>query len=575
MIERLSIRNLALLESAELNLDDTLTVFTGETGAGKSLLISALDLVSGGRASKDVVRNGSTSALVEVVFSAVAQLLPPAIQAELIADGLVELDPGEDFPDSLILSREVAVKGKNFCRINGRFVSLQRLHEVGAHLLDIQSQRDQATLYDVKTHLPLLDRFAGVELQEKLKNYQIFLSERKQLLREQKQLGGNPAQRARELDLLMYQITEIDKLAPRSDEDEKLRKHRLLYQNSAKIRQAVDESILMMSADTEDSLLVRLDLISARLQEVARLDERWRDQAERVNLLREELSDLTSDLNSQRDAIEDRPELLEKIELRLNQLADLKRKYGPELRDVADFKSKAEARRAELEAAESRLVEIDEQLRINRLVLQEAAKSLTEVRRAAAEHLSTAIENELSSLGMKEAKFNIEFAENEMAYGPSGLDQVQFMICTNPGEEFKALVKIASGGEAARILLAIKLILTSGHPNATLIFDEVDSGVSGQTCTLIGEKLLRLAVQNQVFCVTHSAQIAACGQAHVLIAKSVSEGRTHTQLLALKDAERKHELARLLSGEEAAGAAAEVVDGLLERARQFNQSLLQ
>lgn len=574
MIDRLSIRNLALLESAELSLEDALTVFTGETGAGKSLLISALDLVSGGRANKDAVRNGATSALVEVVFSAVEQLLPPRVQAELMADGLVEAEPDDTFPDSLILSREVAAKGKNYCRINGRFVSLQRLHEVGAYLLDIQSQRDQAALYDVKTHLPLLDRFAGEELHEKLNTYQELLSERKNLLREQKQLGGNPAQRARELDLLSYQIEEIDKLAPRSDEDEKLRKHRLLYQNSAKIRRSLDECITLLSADGEDSLLARLDYISARLQEVARLDERWREQAERADLLREEMSDLSGELNSHRETIEDKPDLLDKIELRLSQLADLKRKYGPELKDVTDFKAHAEQRRDELEAAESRLVEIDEKLHVNRLLLQEAADALSKVRHSAAGRLSAAVEFELSSLGMKEAEFKIAFAENTTVYGPYGLDQLQFMICTNPGEDFKPLAKIASGGESARILLAIKLILTSGHPNATLIFDEVDSGVSGQTCTLIGEKLQRLAVENQIFCVTHSAQIAACGRQHVLIAKSINEGRTHTQLITLKENERKHELARLLSGEEAAGAAAEVVAGLLERARQFDQSLL-
>lgn len=574
MIERLTIRNLALLESAELDFESALTVFTGETGAGKSLMISALDLVSGGRANKEVVRSGASSALVEAVVTAAAQLLPEAVQAELLADGLVEADEDAGFPDSIILSREVGSKGKNFCRINGRLVSFQRLHEVGSYLLDIQSQRDQAALYDVNTHLPLLDRFAGVSLNERLLSYQTVLRARKLLLQEQKKLGGDPAQRARELDLLSYQIHEIEQIAPRPEEDEKLRKHRVLYQSSSKIMQAIDESLMLLNSEDEEAILRQLDFVSSRLQDVATLDERWQEMAERLVLLREELLDISDALERQKVLVEYKPDLLEKIELRLNQLSALKRKYGPELSDVQAFMHSAIEKKIALEAAENRLIEIDRQLSDNLLVLQSAADSLSEQRKTAAVKLSAAIESELKSLGMKEAKFKIDLAEN-IAFGSQGQDKVQFVICTNPGEDFKPLAKIASGGESARILLAIKLILTSGHPNATLIFDEVDSGVSGQTCTLIGEKLLRLAVENQVFCVTHSAQIAACGQEHMLIEKSSEAGRTQTRIHTLSEKERKDELARLLSGEAAVGATGEVVDGLLARAIKFNQSLIE
>lgn len=573
MIEQLNIKNLALLEKAELEPDSALSVFTGETGAGKSLMISALDLVSGGRASKEAVRHGASTAIVEAVFSSVADLLPEALQTALVEDGFVELEKGQ-FPDQLILAREISAKGKSFSRVNGRLVSLQRLHELGTHLLDIQSQRDQAALYDVKTHLPLLDRFAGQALQEQLLPYQSLLKQRKQLLKKQKDLGGDPAGRARELDLLDYQINEIEMLSPRTAEDEKLRKHRALFQHAKQLSELAEESLTLLSADEEASLSVQMDYLISRLQSAESIDERWRDIAQQANLLREGLNDLSAELIRRREQIEDRPELLEKIEQRLNQLSDLKRKYGPELNDVFIFKARAQSSREQLLDAEDFLQEIEKDLEKNHKALETVALALTELRQTAAQKLSLAIEEELRSLGMKGAGFRVEFSKETHTFGTLGKDQLQFLISTNPGEDYKALAKIASGGESARILLAVKLILNAGQPSATLVFDEVDAGVSGHTCTLIGEKLMRLAKTNQVFCVTHSAQIAACGKEHVLISKSTEEGRTQTHLRKLNAIERKNELARLLSGEAAEGAAGVVVDGLLERASQFYQSLL-
>ncbi len=572
MIERLIIRNLALLESADLFPDQGLTVFTGETGAGKSLMISALDLVSGGRASKDAVRKGAAAAMVEAVFSYAAVLLPLSLQSELLADGLVELDEDGLFPDELILAREVGASGKNYCRLNGRLLTQQRLREVGRHLLDIQTQRDQASLYDVKTHLTLLDRFAGEQVLSKLRIYQDVLHERKRMEEERRALGGDPAQRARELDLLSYQINEIEKIAARPDEDEKLRKHRALQQNAAKISQNLDFCEELLDADLEASLPSLLNQLQSRIDAVAAMDERWQAQAERSTVIQEALSELADSLQRQRVLIDYRPDLLEKIDTRLNTLADLKRKYGPDLADVEIFEQNAVARKAALEAAEERLKALDSALSDNLARLEKAGQDLSEARHKAGDELSRAIEQELLSLGMKEAKFSVSI-ERSPHFMSHGRDELQFLIASNPGEGFKPLAKIASGGESARILLAVKLILTSGHPNASLVFDEIDSGVSGQTCSLIGQKLQGLARENQVFCVTHSAQIAACGHAHVLIEKTSKEGRTFTNLQPLSFEERKDELARLLSGEKATGAAAEVVEQLLQRSGEFEQSL--
>lgn len=601
MIEKLTIRNLALLESADLELADGLSVFSGETGAGKSLLFQALDLVSGGRASKEVIRAGASSALVEAVFSAADRLLPPELQAALRADGLVEETEGA-FPGELILSREVNAQGKHYCRVNGRLVSLQRLRELGAYLIEIQSQREQAALYDPARHLPLLDRYAGEDLQAALQDYQAKVARRRALLREQRELGGNPAQRARELDLLNYQIGEIGRLNPRPGEDAKLRASRDRMTAAVRVRGAAQEALAALGVGVEPGLdfsaaaasglgagpasyggadggegavTARLAYAESRLQVPAQADETWAALLERLGLLREELAAWAEAAAKAAAAAEAQPELLERVERRLDQLAELKRKYGPELEDVFRFKADCEARVAELAAAEARLGRIEAELEENGAALRAAADALSALRRAAAEALARGIEAELGELGMAQAAFQIAFDETPQGFGPAGRDRVQFLIRTNEGEAFKALAKIVSGGEASRVMLAIKLVLAADHPNATLVFDEVDAGVSGQTCALIARKLQRLALENQVLCVTHAVQLAACGRSHILIAKASAEGRTRTTLRRLEGEARRAELSRLLSGGQAEAASARVVEELLLWAEAGHERLAQ
>lgn len=590
MLERLSIENLALIEQATLTLPGGLLAITGETGAGKSLLIHALELLSGVRVSRDLIRKGKEEAGVEAVFSACRQLLPETLKLELVEGGYVcqnllplseeeevlsiEQWPEnlkrqviEDFPDELVLSRSWQVRGKNLCRLNGRFLPLQKLKELAAHLIDIQAQRDQSLLYDEKVHLDFLDRYAGESLVEAKQAYLLCFEDLRDKVKRRKRLGGDPALRARTLDLLAYQIQEIEKVAPKAGEDEKLLIHLKRKTQHEKLYQLLYQTCTLLRGDEEQGgFLGQFDGANRQLQNFANglQNPELKEIGERSESLLESLRTLLFDLEKEEERYLVEDDLLQRIQDRLNRLNQLKDKYGPQLADVLAFLEQSRAEKAQLESAEDELLSLDSALQVAQSDLLDRALKLSDLRREAAKRLEERVQKELQSLGMPNVRFVVEFKEMERL-GRQGREAVSFLLQANLGEDLKPLSKIASGGESARILLAIKTILLKAQ-GLSLVFDEVDAGLSGEASSLVGKKLKTLAMDKQVFCVTHSAQIAAMASAQLCIRKESRDGRTLTELTTLDEQGRLHEIARLLSGDVQDGATLELARTLLARA---------
>jgi len=543
MLERIEIHDFALIENIVMEPGRGLLVLTGETGAGKSILIDAISALSGGRTSRDMVRHGQASATVEALFSLSPGQLPADVAQDL---GLDE----KEMPE-LILSREISAAGKSVCRINGRLTTLTQLRDVASSLIDIHGQHDQQAIFRVDSHLPLLDRFAGEPVAACLAGYADLLQRYRRCREAMRELGSDPGERARQIDLLSYQTREIAAAAIRPNEDEELTERRRVLGHAEKIREALLESAEILSGDDPSSVMGGIGTVLSRLSAAARLDSSLTDLDEALRSAQDILQTASSDLRAALDAYDADPDELERIDERLDVLHKLKRKYGGSLASVAAFLEKASAQLEKLSGGEARYDQLQaEQARLAAALLA-SARELSDKRRAAATGLETKIARELHDLGMAGVRFSVQFADlpgQPSSFPASGLDMVEFLLSANPGEPLRPLARIASGGEASRIMLAIKTILADVDQVPVLIFDEIDTGVSGQTAGKVGEKMMALAQGRQVFCITHMAQIAAMADEHWLIEKQLSGGRTRTELRLLLESERETELARLLSG---------------------------
>ncbi len=543
MLERIEIHDFALIEKIVMEPGRGLLVLTGETGAGKSILIDAISALSGGRTSRDMVRYGQASASVEALFSLSPGQLPAALGADLGLDD-------EDLPE-LILSREISAGGKSVCRVNGRLTTLTLLRDVASALIDIHGQHDQQAIFRVESHLHLLDRYAGEPVEASLDAYTELLQRYRRCRDAIRELGSDPGERARQIDLLSYQTREIAAAAIRPQEDEALTERRRVLGHAGKIRDALLESHEILAGDEPSSVMGGIAAVLARLSAAARLDTSLSDLDEALRSAQDILQTASSDLRAACDAYDADPAELEQIDERLDVLHRLKRKYGGSLEAVAAFQERASAQLEKLSGGEARYDQLQaEQARLAAALLAAAGK-LSDNRRAAASGLETKIARELEDLGMAGVRFCVQFADlprQPASFPTSGLDTVEFLLAANPGEPLRPLARIASGGEASRIMLAIKTILADVDQVPVLIFDEIDTGVSGQTAGKVGEKMMALARGRQVFCITHMAQIAAMADEHWLIEKQLAGGRTRTELRLLLEAERETELARLLSG---------------------------
>ncbi|MHB9146069.1 MAG: DNA repair protein RecN [Symbiobacteriia bacterium] len=564
MLVEIYMESFALVDKLRLHLVAGFNVLTGETGAGKSIVIDAVELVLGGRASADYVRSGAERALVEAAFD-VSGL--PRVAAALGELGF------ETEGDTLVLSREVHRTGRSASRINGRPATLSMVRELSRHLLDLHGQHEHQSLLLVERHRDLLDLFGGQPVLDHLTAVRRLTDDLSGVDRELAELGGDQRDRARHLDLLAFQIGEIDAAALRPEEEEELASSRRLLANAERLAQAGETAYtaLYESASGQEAAVDLVGRAGAALADAARLDPTLAGLLDLLQSARVHLEEAARELASYRDRLEFNPERLAEIEKRLDLITALKRKYGDSLVEVLAFRESSQAELERLESAAERRESLAKRRTDLLASYRKAASGLHEARVKAAVALGKAVVAELKALHMDHAGFEaavtLQMAGEELAVHAGGADQVEFLFSANPGEPLRSLVKVASGGELSRVALALKVALSRVDQVPSLIFDEIDTGVSGRTAAAIGAKMAEAATSRQVICVTHHPQIAAQADQHVLVKKQESGGRAVTTLKLLNEASRVDELARMLGGNTITAVTIELARELLTSSR--------
>ncbi|MCP4424286.1 MAG: DNA repair protein RecN [Chloroflexi bacterium] len=568
MLTELYIRNFAIIDELRLSLAAGFNVLTGETGAGKSIILDAVSLVMGGRADLTAVRAGSGQAYVEATFTLNGTM--QAIISPLLADE--GLDDEEN--DILLLARELRQNGRSRARVNGRTVSLALLRQIAAPLIDIHGQGEHLSLLKPRSHLPLLDAYAG--LVEERTAVAREVSRLHRLQRELESLRQDERALAQRLDMLQFQIQEIDAAKLTVGEEAELRAERARLGNVEQImRHAVEALRLIDGVDDESQAIGdTMDQTERALTQLARFDATQAPLLERWQGLTFQLGELAAELSDYRQELEFNPARLNEVEERLELIANLKRKYGVDIATILVLREKVTAELAQIEHSEERAAELEaEQDRYLRRI-GELAQALSQKRRAAAQKLAAMVERQMADLRMAGTQFQVDFRVEEAADGAyvgerrlqfdqTGVDQAEFLLSTNPGEPLKPMAKIASGGETARLMLALKTALTQADETPTLIFDEIDQGIGGRVGDIVGRKLwgLTAAANHQVIVVTHLPQLAGYGDAHFGVRKQASAGRTITAVHKLEGDGRIQELAAMLGtqDEHARGGAAAIL----------------
>lgn len=535
MLSQLFIQNIAVIEKVQVTFEKGLNVFTGETGAGKSIVIDALNAVLGNRTSRELVRTGAPKALVTALFEEIGD----ETKEQLLSLGF---EPEED--GSLLLSREISSDGKTSCKIGGRPATVSILREVAQSLINIHGQHDSQSLLQPEQHLGYIDQFGKTAAL--LKEYRLEYAYYAELQRKLHQLRTDEREKAQRMDLLSYQINEISAAALLPGEEEDLQTAKKKIQNSAKIVEALHVTHdLLQGAEESDGILSMLD----QAQEQIQILEAYYPQlkSDRILDIRYELEEVEETL---RDALSDAemdPAELDRIEERLDLIFRLKRKYGGSVEEILNFADQAQQELDSITHAEELQSKLEKEESQSKERLMGLAKRLSEKRKAAAKLFEKQVCAELAFLDMPSVRFFVHSETDKP--DETGVDRMEFYISTNPGEPPKPIGKIASGGELSRIMLSLKNVIAEGDRVGTLIFDEVDTGVSGRAAQKIGRKLKQASSGRQIICVTHLAQVAAFADTHLLIAKTVQDGRTFTTVQALPQEERVRELARIMGGE--------------------------
>mgnify|MGYP000959946777 CR=1 FL=1 len=576
MLTELNIENFAIIDRLTLNFRSGLITFTGETGAGKSIIFDAVETLLGGRADATFVRSGADRAVVEGVFH-----LSPAVYAPIIE--ILEREDLLDEDDKYItIGREIRTSGRNVARVNGRSVNTSLLRELGEYLVDLHGQSEHLSLLRVNQHLGMLDSYASSGRDSELKNlleaYRSTYRRLQSLRRELAELHQAEKDSARRSDMLSFQINEIEAARLKPGEEEELRDERNRLANAEGLATQAQAALLALDEGTPESPAAT-DLVGqvvSALNALVRLDPSQSSLLEQAEILLDSMSDLSATLRTYLEGIEFNPKRLDQVEERLSLLHNLKRKYGDSIPEILEF---AEQARKQLEAithAEDRIRELEEEEKALLAQLAREGQALSEKRHAAAAELSRAVEAELQDLQMSGARFTVDFQQRDdpegvllpdgrrVAFDANGLERVEFLIAPNPGEGFKPLAKIASGGETSRLMLALKNVLAQADLIPTLIFDEIDQGIGGRVGSVVGQKLWSLARQHQVLCITHLPQLAAFGEQHYQVRKLVRGDRTSTQVEELTGQARVVELAQMMG---------EVSEGTLQSARELLESV--
>ncbi len=532
MLSLLHIENIAVIESADISFDQGFNILTGETGAGKSIVIDAISAILGERAYRDMIRTGAPRASVRAVFTDVPEF-------PWFAENGVEHDP------ETIIQREIYLDGKNVCRVNGTLVTVSILRKLGIQLINIHGQHDSASLFDENNHLQFLDDFA---VNEELRlQYATAYDTVAKLRREIDSLTMDESEKLRRMETLRFQIEEISKAELEPGEDDALEARRKLLQNAEKLASGMNDAVeTVYGGEDTDGAAVLLAQAERSLARIAKYDDSIAALHDKIADLMYQVQDAAEELKDARDDLAYSSDELEQIESRLDVIHRLRRKYGASCTDILDYLERAKQELDDIEFSDDHLERLKGKLSKAEKTAWNAAKVLRENRKKTAEVLSGRILTELAQLDMPRVQFKCEFSELELT--ANGADAVAFYMSANAGEALKPLSKVASGGELARIMLAMKNVLAEQDQIATLIFDEVDTGVSGRAAQKVAEKLRSVARNKQVLCVTHLPQLAALANTHLLIAKAERDGRTYTTVTPLDIEGRKRELARIIGG---------------------------
>ena len=552
MLSQLFIKNVAVIESASIDFENGFNVFTGETGAGKSILIDSINAVLGGRTSRDLVRTGENKAVVTAVFTDVSE------KAQRLLDELgYELEDGEE----LLVSREISAEGKSVCKVNMRPATASVLKQLSSVLIDVHGQHDSAVLQNPELHIGYIDSFGNTE--NELSAYKEAYKNYRETERAIKKISMDDSDKAARIDMLKYQIAEIENAAIEEGEEESLLALSKRIKSSENIMELISETVSAL--DGTDDMEGALEGLSIAVKNAGILSEYFPGfdgLSVKFQEMYYEFEEFANDVKNAADELDFDPELQNRTEKRLDQIFRLKRKYGGSVENLMEYYQKAVAELENIEFSEEKLDELNKKLSVLQSDMEKKAQRLTEKRLAAAKAFEAAVADELLYLNMPSVRFSVNFERTD--FSDSGCDNLEFYIATNAGEPLKPLAKIASGGELSRIMLSIKNVLADKDNVDTLIFDEVDTGISGSAAQKVGKKLKQVSRGRQIICVTHLAQVAAYADAHLLISKSTENGRAFTSVESLDDEGRVNELARIMGGD--------ITDALKKSAKELLDS---
>ena len=525
MINTLHIKNIGIIDDLSINLNNGFNVLTGETGSGKTLIIDSLEILAGGRFSKDMIRSGEDYSFVELSL-----FLPNNTFCE---------------DDNIIISREIHTNGRNQCKINGRMVTVAELKDFMSHIIDIHAQNDNLSILDISTHIELVNNYAFKELSLIFKEYSENYNKYMNIKLELNKNYGDDKERTRKLDLLKYQVNEITEAKLKEGEEEELDVRRKLILNSEKIAKNLNEADNALSSGVIDGI----NLAIRNLEKISDFDKNYSEALERLQSAYYDLEEISRDISSfAEDTYFDENEQAE-IEERLDLIYSLKRKYGNNISEIIEYGEKINQEISEIENLDDYIASLKKDLNNLEKVMLEQAKQMHEIRQKASLELSNKINIELQDLEMKNAKFEISInLDNSNKFNKNGLDNIEFLISTNLGENAKPLIKIASGGEMSRIMLAIKSIISEFDQIPVIVFDEIDTGISGLAASKVGEKMKSISKTHQVICITHLAPIAAKGDHNYFISKNAENNKTKTSVKELSEPEIIREIARISSG---------------------------
>lgn len=540
MLEYLHIKNVALIDEQTINFNEGLNILTGETGAGKSMVIDSINFVLGEKVSKDFIRNGQESALVEILFF---------LKDNKVIEAIKDMDIELDAYNSLIISRELNKSGRTVCKINGRVSTIIMVKEISSLLIDIHGQHQHQSLLNPSKHIVLLDQFCTEEffkLKHKLNEQ---YHEYKNIQNTINQLIGDESQRQQKIDILQYQVNEIENANLKVDEEENLLQQRKILASTEKLSKGLEEINILLNGDefNSDGVISQIGRIGTLLKDLSSIDSSLDEVSKLADTVELQLDEMLLEIRHYNKEIDHNPESLYEIETRLDLIYNLKKKYGSNIKEILNYYTKTKNQLDFILNSEEQLKKLNKDLKSKEKNIIELCQKISDARKSKADEVQKQIEDTLIDLEMKSAKFKIQIDKREN-FTDNGWDKVEFLISANRGETLKPLSKIASGGEMSRVMLAIKTVLADIDNIETLIFDEIDTGVSGRTAQKVAEKMKYISNNHQILCITHLPQIAAMADSHYLIEKKEQNNRTVTQVFDLTSEQSVSELARLIGG---------------------------